>query len=350
MPDFERTPLYEVPRERAARGGGETPATLVVRGGTLVSVTSGEILPNMSVAVQGSRIAYVGPDAGHTIGDETRIIEAEGRYIAPGLLDGHCQIESTQLTVTQFARAVLPLGTTGGFFDAHEITNVLGLKGLRLMVEEARATPLAAYMQVASCVPSTSTALETPGAVIGPEEVAEALSWGEDVIALGEVMNFPGVVFGDEKMHGEISAALRAGKIADGHFAWPPDDWRLAAYAASGITGCHEGTTAEDTVWRLRQGMYAKLRRGSAWDDVEATIRAHTEMGLESRRILLVTDDRSPESLVEEGHINFVLRHAIRQGVRPITAFQMVTLNPAERFGVWRGPGRGAPPRHPQSL
>jgi adenine deaminase len=345
MSDFRRVPLHEMTRELAATARGELPATLVVRGGTLVSVTSGEILPNTSVAVQGPRIAYVGPDASHTIGDETRIIEAEGRYVAPGFLDGHCHIESTQLTVTQFARAVLPLGTTGGFFDAHEITNVLGLRGLRLMVEEARTTPLAAYMQVASCVPSTSTRLETPGAVIGPEEVAEALGWGEDVIALGEVMNFPGVVFGDEKMHAEIDAALRAGKIADGHFAWPPDDWRLAAYAASGITGCHEGTTAEDTVWRLRRGMYAKLRHGSAWNDVPATIKAHTELGLEGRRILLVTDDRSPESLVTEGHINFVLRHAIRQGVRPITAFQMVTLNPAERFGVWRDVGSVTPGR-----
>ena len=346
MPNFERTPLHEVTRELAATARGEIPATLVVRCGTLVSVTSGEILPNMSVAVQGSRIAYVGSDASHTVGDETCIVEAEGRYIAPGFLDGHCHIESSQITVTQFARAVLPLGTTGGFFDAHEITNVLGLRGLRLMVEEARTTPLAAYMQVASCVPSTSTALETPGAVIGPEEVAEALSWGEDVIALGEVMNFPGVVFGDEKMHGEISATLRAGKIADGHFAWPPDDWRLAAYAASGITGCHEGTTPEDTVWRLRQGMYAKLRRGSAWHDVEATIKAHTELGLDPRHIVLVNDDRSPESLVEEGHVNFVVRHAIQRGVRPVTAFQMATLNTAERFGVWRDVGSVTPARY----
>ena len=345
MSNFRRAPLHEMTRDLAATARGELPATLVVRGGTLVSVTSGEILPNTSVAVQGSRIAYVGPDASHTVGDETRIVEAEGRYMAPGFLDGHCHIESTLLTVTQFARAVLPLGTTGGFFDAHEITNVLGLRGFRLIVEEARTTPLAAYMQVASCVPSTSTRLETPGAVIGPEEVAEALGWGEDVIALGEVMNFPGVVSGDEKMHGEIEAALRAGKIADGHFAWPPDDWRLAAYAASGITGCHEGVTTEDTVWRLRQGMYAKLRRGSAWNDVPETIKAHTERGLDPRNILLVTDDRSPESLVEEGHINFVVRHAIEQGVKPVTAFQMATLNTAERFGVWRDVGSVTPGR-----
>ena len=173
MADFGRVPLYEMTRELAATARGDLPATLVLRGGRLVSVSSGEILPDMSVAVQGSRIAYVGPDASHTVGDETRVIEAEGRYIAPGFLDGHCHIESTQLTVTQFARAVLPLGVTGGFFDAHEITNVLGLRGLRLMLEEARATPLAAYMQVASCVPASSPEMETSGAVIGPEEACE---------------------------------------------------------------------------------------------------------------------------------------------------------------------------------
>jgi len=345
-----RKPLYEMTRELAATARGDLPATLVIRDGTLVSVTSGEVLPGMSVAVRGSRIAYVGPDAGHTVGPQTTVIDAAGRYIAPGFLDGHCHIESSQITVTQFARAVLPLGTTGGFFDAHEITNVLGLRGLRLMLDEARSTPLAAYLEVASCVPSTSTELETPGAVIGPEEVAEALSWGEDVIALGEVMNFPGVVFGDERMHAEISAALRAGKIADGHFCWPPDDHRLAAYAASGISGCHEGTTPEDTLWRLRQGMYAKLRRGSAWHDVAATIKAHTERGLDPRRILLVTDDRSPESLLEEGHMDFVVRHAIAQGVNPVTAFQMATLNPAERFRVSHDVGSVTPGRYADIL
>src|SRR5919202_1033825 len=260
MSDFRREPLHDMTRDLAATARGGLPATLVVVGGTLVSVTSGEILPNMSVAVRGSRVAYVGRDASHTIGDETRIIEAGGRYIAPGFLDGHCHIESSQITVTQFARAVLPLGTTGGFFDAHEITNVLGLRGLRLMVDEARATP-------------------------------------------------------------------------------------LAAYAASGITGDHESVTTEDAVWRLRQGMYAKLRRGSAWHDVQATIKAHTARGLDPRHIALVTDDRSPESLLREGHMNFVVRHAIQQGVRPVTAFQMATLNPAERWGVWKDVGSVTPGR-----
>lgn len=343
---YARQPLADVVRKLVATARGDEPATLVIQNGRLVNVYSGEILEGFSVAVQGARIAYVGEDASHTIGPDTRVIDAEGRYMAPGLLDGHCHIESTQLTVREFARAVLPLGTTGGFFDAHEITNVLGLKGLRMMVDEARTTPLMAYMQVASCVPASSPEFETTGAQIGPDEVAEAMTWGPDIIALGEVMNFPGVVYGDDRMLGEIEATLRGGRVIDGHFTWPPDDWRLAAYAAAGVSGDHEVVTADDVIWRVRHGMYAKMRRGSAWHDVAATIRAHTEQGIDPRRLVLVTDDRSPESLVDEGHMNFVVRHAIEQGVRPITAFQMATLNTAERFGVAQDVGGIAPGRY----
>nr|WP_245252426.1 adenine deaminase [Paenibacillus sediminis] len=335
--------MAECVPELVATARGDKPATLVIAGGTLVNVISGELIPNMSIAIQGSRIAYVGKDVSHTIGEHTTIIDAKGKYMAPGLLDGHCHIESTQLTVTQFAKAVLPLGTTGGFFDPHEISNVLGLPGLRYMVEEARTTPLAAYMQVASCVPSTNPDLETTGASFGPEEVAEALKWGNDVIGLGEVMNFPGVVYGDAKMIGEIQETLRAGKIVDGHFTWPADDWRLPVYAAAGVTGDHECVTKEDVVERIRLGMYANMRQGSAWHDVAETIKAHTELGLDTRRMMLVTDDRSSESLLKEGHINFVVRHAIAQGVKPVTAFQMATINTAERFGVARDIGSITP-------
>lgn len=331
---WERATLADWVPELVATARGDLKATLAVINATLVNVVSGEIIPHMCIAVQGSRIAYVGKDISHTLDENTVVIDAQGKYVAPGLLDGHCHIESTQLTVTEFARAVLPLGTTGGFFDPHEISNVLGLKGLRFMLEEARTTPLAAYMQVASCVPSTHPGLETTGAFIGPEEVAEALSWGPDMIGLGEVMNFPGVVYGDDKMIREIQETLRAGKYADGHFTWKSDDWRLPVYAASGVSGDHECVTKEDVIERIRLGMYAKMRQGSAWHDVAETIKAHTEGGIDTRRMMLVTDDRSSESLLREGHMNFVVRHAIAQGVKPVTAFQMATINTAERFGV----------------
>lgn len=341
-PGFAREPLSAMVPRLVATARGDLPATLVIRGGRLVNVCTREIIDGVNVAAQGSRIAYVGRGEPFTVDDNTVIIDAAGRYIAPGFLDGHCHIESSQLTVSQFARAVLPLGTTGGFFDAHEIANVLGLSGLRLMLEEARTTPLMAYIQVASCVPASSLELETPGAVIGPREIAEAMSWGPDVIALGEVMNFPGVVYGEPRMIEEIQTALALGRVVDGHYTWPPDD-RLVAYAAAGVTGDHENVTAEDVLARLRLGMYAKMRRGSAWHDVAATIRAYTEYGIDTRRMVLVTDDRSSESLLDEGHMDFVVRHAIQQGVPPLVAIQMATINTAERFGVARDVGSVTP-------
>lgn len=344
--EFPRPPRAESIRELAAVARGDEAATLVIQNAKLVNVVSGEIRPAADISVKNSRIAYVGSDAAHTIGEGTNVIDAGNRYVAPGFLDGHCHIESTQLTPAQFSRAVMPRGTTGGFFDAHEITNVLGLPGLRYMLEEARRTPMAAYMQVPSSVPSTNAGFETNGAEIGPDEVAEAFSWGEDVNALGEVMNFPGVVYGDDKMMSIIETTLRHGKVADGHYTWPAeDDKRFSAYAAAGISGDHEITTAEDVAARIRLGMYAKLRRGSAWLDVEEPIKAFTEAGLDTRRMMLVTDDRSPESLIAEGHMDFVIRHAIQQGVPPVTAIQMATLNTAERFSVSDDVGVIAPGR-----
>lgn len=343
---YHRQPHADCLRRLNATARGDEEATLVVKNAKLVNVISNEIMSGTDIAVNQSRIAYVGKDASHTIGPETKLIDAGGRYVTPGFLDGHCHIESSQITPAQFARAVMPRGTTGGFFDAHEITNVLGLDGLKYMLEEARLTPMAAYMQVPSCVPSTTDEYETNGAVIGPEEVAEAFYWGDDVNALGEVMNFPGVVYGDEKMMAEIETTLRHGRPADGHYTWASeDDRRLSAYTAAGISGDHEITTAEDTLDKLRLGMYAKIRRGSAWLDVEEPIKAFTEYGVDTRRMLLVTDDRSPESLVDEGHMDFVIRHAITQGVPPITAIQMATINTAERFGISNDVGMIAPGR-----
>ncbi|WP_047982316.1 adenine deaminase [Ornithinibacillus contaminans] len=343
---FQRPAQYECLRDLTATARGDMHATLVIQHATLVNVTSGEILSDIDIAVQGSRIAYVGKDATHTIGSNTKVIDAAGRYVAPGFLDGHCHIESSQITPTQFARAVLPKGTTGGFFDAHEITNVLGLEGLKLMLEEARTTPMAAYMQVASCVPSTNPEFETNGVTIGPKEVAEAFTWGDDMVALGEVMNFPGVVYGDDTMLGEIEETLKAKRIVDGHYTWAADDdKKLSAYIAAGVSGDHEVTTIEDVVARLRLGQYVKMRRGSAWHDVAETIKAYTERNLDTRRMVLVTDDRSPESLVDEGHMDFVIRHAIAQGVPPVIAIQMATINTAERFGLSNDIGIIAPGR-----
>ena len=198
---------------------GRKPADIVVRDGRWVCVQSGEIVTHTDSAISGHRIAYVGEDARHCVGPETRIIAAHGRHMIPGLLDGHMHVESGMLTVTEFVRAVVPHGTTGMFVDPHEIANVLGLRGVRLMVDEAAGQPIHVFVQVPSCVPS-APGLETPGAVIGPREVEEALTW-PGIIGLGEMMNFPGVCAGNDKVHAELSAARQAHKVIGGHYASP---------------------------------------------------------------------------------------------------------------------------------
>jgi adenine deaminase len=323
---------------------GRQPADLVIRNGRWVSVQSGEIIPGTDIAISGERIAYVGPDASHTIGENTEVIEAGGRYLVPGLLDAHMHVESGMVTVTEFVRAVAPHGTTGMFVDPHEIANVFGLKGVRLMHDEACKQPVHVWVQMPSCVPS-APGLETAGATIGPAEVAEAMSW-PNIIGLGEMMNFPGVFSGDEQMHAEMAETRAAGKVIGGHYASLDLGRPFHGYAAGGPEDDHEGTRLADAVARVRQGMKAMLRLGSAWYDVAAQVRAITEMGLDSRRFILCTDDSHSGTLVHEGHMDRVLRHAIAQGLDPITALQMCTLNTAEHFGVSRDVGLIAPGRY----
>jgi adenine deaminase len=322
---------------------GRRPADLVIRKGIWVCVQSGEFIPETDIAVKDGRVAYVGPDASAAIGKDTRQIDADGRYLVPGLLDGHMHVESGMLTVTEFVRAVLPRGTTGMFIDPHEIANVFGLRGVKLMADEAARQPIHVWVQVPSCVPS-APGLETPGAEIGPAEVAEAMAW-PNVIGLGEVMNFPGVFKGDARMLAEMDAARRVGKTIGGHYASPDLGPAFHGYAAGGPEDDHEGTRLEDAVARVRQGMKAMLRYGSAWHDVAAQAAAITRNGLDSRHFLLCTDDCHAGTLVREGHMDRVLRHAISEGLPLMTAIQMASLNTAEHFGLSREVGSIAPGR-----
>jgi len=322
---------------------GRAPADLVIRGGRWVCVQTGEIIDGTDVAVIDGRIAYVGANAGHAIGPSTQVLEAHGRWLVPGLLDGHMHVESGMLTVTEFVRAVIPHGTTGMFIDPHEIANVLGLEGVRLMAHEAAVQPIHVWVQVPSCVPS-APGLETPGAELGPEEVAEALRW-PNVIGLGEVMNYPGVAANDAKMHAEMAEARQAGKVIGGHYPSPDLGLAFHAYVAGGPEDDHEGTRAEDAVARARQGMKVMLRQGSAWHDVAEQARAILEGGIDPRHFLLVTDDSHSETLVAEGHVDRVVRVALQAGVPVMTALQMATINTAEHFGVARDVGMIAPGR-----
>ncbi len=327
---------------------GRTPADIVIQNGQWVCVQSGEIIPQTDIAIKDDRIAFVGADAAHTIGAATQVIDADNRYLVPGLLDGHMHVESGMVTVTEFVRAVVPHGTTGMFVDPHEIANVFGLQGVRIMVSEAAQQPIHVWVQVPACVPS-APGLETPGAIITPADVTEALEW-DGIIGLGEMMNFPGVWASDEKMHAEMAAAVAVGKTIGGHYAAPDLGLPFHAYAVGGAQDDHEGTNVADAVARIRQGMKVMLRHASAWDDIAPQISALTEKGLDPRHFLLCTDDSHAETLVYEGHMNRAVRQTIALGVDPIVAIQMATLNVAEHFGVARDIGQIAPGRYADIL
>ena len=322
---------------------GREPADTVIRNGRWVNVHSGEIIAGTDVAISAGRFAYVGADASHTIGKQTQIIDAADRYLVPGLCDAHMHVESGMVTVTEFARAVIPHGTTSMFIDPHEIGNVLGLAGVKLMHDEAMELPINVYVQMPSCVPS-APGLENAGAQLGVDDVRQAMQW-PNIIGLGEVMNFPGVANNDAKMSGEISATVAAGKTVGGHYASPDLGLPFHGYVAGGPADDHEGTRVEDAIARVRQGMRSMLRLGSAWYDVAPQIKAVTEHGLDPRYFILCTDDSHSGTLINDGHMNRVVRHAIAQGLKPMHAIQMATINTAEHFGLERELGSITPGR-----
>jgi len=326
-----------------AVAAGRSAADMVIRGGILVNVQSREVLDGWQVAVADGRFAYVGVDASHCIGEATEVIEADGQFMIPGLCDAHMHIESGMLTPAEFARAVVPHGTTSMFTDPHEIANVMGLRGVRLMHDEAMIQPVNIYTQMPSCAPS-APGLETTGFEVTAEDVAEAMTW-PGIIGLGEMMNFPGVISGDPKMLAEMAATMAAGKTVGGHYASPDKGPNFAAYVAGGPADDHEGTAEADAIARVRLGMRSMMRLGSAWYDVKSQITAVTEKGLDPRNFILCTDDCHSGTLVNEGHMNRVVRHAIDCGCDPLVALQMATINTATHFGLERELGSIAPGR-----
>ena len=326
-----------------AVAAGRTPADMVVRGGKLVNVQTREVLNGWQVAIAHGRFAYVGVDASHCIGPDTQVVEVNGRYMIPGLCDGHMHIESGMLTPAEFAAAVIPHGTTTMFTDPHEIANVLGMDGVRMMHDEALMQPINIYTQMPSCAPS-APGLETTGFEISTADVVEAMAW-PGIIGLGEMMNFPGVINSDLQMLAEIAATMNAGKTVGGHYASPDKGIPFAAYVAGGPADDHEGTAEADALARVRLGMRSMMRLGSAWYDVESQITAVTEKGLDPRNFILCTDDCMAATLVNDGHMNRAVRHAIDCGCDPLIALQMATINTATHFGLERELGSIAPGR-----
>lgn len=326
-----------------AVAAGRAPADTVIRQGKWVNVQSREVLDGYDIAIAEGRFAAIAPDLSDAIGPDTQVIEAQGRFMLPGLIDGHMHIESGMLTPAEFAAAVIPHGTTTMFTDPHEIANVLGLAGVRMMHDEAALQPVSIFTQMPSCAPS-APGLETTGFEISAEDVAEAMTW-PGIIGLGEMMNFPGVIAGDPKMLAEIAATQAARKTVGGHYASPDKGAPFRAYLAGGPADDHEGTREEDAIARVRNGMRSMMRLGSAWYDVKTQITAVTEKGLDPRNFILCTDDCHSGTLVEEGHMNRVYRHAVACGCPPLVALQMCTVNTATHFGLERELGSIAPGR-----
>ena len=339
--DFPSWP--DVAANLIATATGRQPADMVLKGGRWVNVHTRQILPEHDIAITKGRIACVVPDADYCIGPETNVIDVEGRFMVPGLCDAHMHIESGMLTPAEFARAVIPHGTTSMFTDPHEIANVLGLEGVRMMHDEALMQPINIFTQMPSCAPS-APGLETTGFEITAEDVADAMAW-PGIVGLGEMMNFPGVSAADPKMLAEIAATQRAGKTVGGHYASPDLGPAFAGYVAGGPADDHEGTSEADAIKRVQQGMRAMMRLGSAWYDVESQITAVTEKGLDPRSFILCTDDCHSGTLVNEGHMNRVVRHAIVCGCDPVVALQMATINTATHFGLEREIGSLTPGR-----
>jgi adenine deaminase len=322
---------------------GREPADLVITGGRLVNVHTREVLDGVDAAIKSGRVAMFG-DCAHTRGPATRLLDAEGAYLVPGLIDTHMHVESAMVTVARFAEAVLPQGTTTVLIDNHEIANVLGLEGIRWMLEEGSALQLKVLLAVPSCVPALP-GFEDAGATITPDDIREALGW-EGVAGLGEMMNMPGVIESDPATHEMIGAVLDAGLPVTGHWSlhgW--DDHRLHAYAAAGVDCDHETVLRSDALAKLRAGMWVQLREGSAWHDVEKLAPVLLEDGVDSRHALLVTDDMHPETLATVGHLNHAVRTAVRCGIDPLLTIQIATVNAAEYMGRRHDVGSIAPGR-----
>lgn len=319
-------------KDRIEAARGDRPADLVLRGGSLVDVLGGEIY-RADVAIFDGFVIGVGDGY-----EGVKEVDCTGKWVAPGFIDGHMHVESTMVTVAEFARVVLPRGTVATVFDPHEIGNVHGIEGIRYILESGRQVPLRTWVMVSSCVPATH--METAGADLDAATLAPLFDEA-GVLGLAEMMNFPGVVFGDAAVLEKLKRAQTQGVVIDGHspgLVGKP----LNAYIVGGPGSDHECTTLGEAREKLRKGMRIMIREASTAKNLETLLPLVTPAT--ERRCCFVTDDRHPADLVSEGHIDHAVRKAIRLGLNPITAYRMASINTAEWFRLdQKGFGAVAP-------
>ncbi|HJW83758.1 MAG TPA: adenine deaminase, partial [Anaerolineae bacterium] len=314
---------------RIARG--DEPAELLLKGGKVINVFSGEVY-EADVAIANGRIVGLGPYAAE------QTLDVSGKVLSPGFIDAHVHIESSLVPPPEFARAVVPRGTTTVIVDPHEIGNVLGLDGIRYMFDAAKYNPLSIFVMMPSCVPATN--MESAGAVLHWYDIAPYQSdpW---VLGLAEMMNFHGVVYGAEDVLDKLRAFEKG--VRDGHAPGLTGN-ALNAYVAAGIGSDHECTTVEEAREKLRLGMTVFIREATNAHNLETLLPLITPQN--ARRVCWCTDDRQPADLLDQGHIDYLIRRAIELGLDPVTAIRIGTLNPAEYFRLHdRGaiaPGRRA--------
>lgn len=300
-------------------GAGRREADLVIRGGRIVNVLSMEVHDG-DVAIFNGRIAGIGDYKGK----ET--VDVKGQYLVPGMIDGHVHIESSMLSVPEFAKVVCACGTAAVVTDPHEIANVLGVDGIRYMIESSKGVPLDVFVMLSSCVPASH--FESAGATLMAKDLKPLLDEPR-VLGLAEMMNFPGVVMGDEECLAKV--AMTGDKPVDGH-APGLGGKGLCAYAASGIGSDHECTTKEEAAEKLRMGMRILIREGSQARNLDALLPLVKPETLD--RFIFVTDDKTVDDLLEEGHIDHLVRRAIGKGMKPIHAVRLASYNAANWFGL----------------
>ncbi|RLG05711.1 MAG: adenine deaminase [Thaumarchaeota archaeon] len=319
---------------------GKIPVDLLIKNGQMLNVHTRETY-EANVGVYKDRIVYVGPEEPTTDG-HTKIIDAKGLILIPGFIDAHIHIESSMMAYTQFAKAVLPHGTTAVITDLHEVGIVLGLKGIRYVLDEAKKTPVKAFWKVPSHIPF-APGMETTGAIVGPEDIKEALTW-EEAVGLAEVI-VPSIVQKNPDLLKAVGYTIAESKILEGH-APATRGRNLIAYSIIGIRSDHESTTAEEALEKLRVGIDIMIREGSVSHDLKGVIKLITEYKMPTHRCMLVTDDETPIDVANLGHMDYKIRYAISEGVDPIDAIQMATINPARHFNIDHLVGSISPGRY----
>ena len=314
-------------QKRVSAGTGAMKSDLALTGGTVVNVNTKELL-RADIAVKDGIIVGIG-DVSDKIGDDTEIIDITGKFISPGLIDGHVHYESSMVTLTNFAGAAIRHGTTGMIIDPHEIANVLGKNGIELVLAEIEDIPSSIFVMIPSCVPSSS--LETSGAVLDAPTVTQLL-YQDGVVGLGEMMDFPGVLAADPEKLDMIEEALFLGKRADGHCPGMTGS-DLAGYICAGITSDHESLTYDEAIEKARMGMAVMLREGSAAKSLREFIPRLLEDGIALDGFFFVSDDRHPGDLIA-GYMDTHVRTAIELGIAPIDAVSMCTINTARHYRI----------------